>query len=340
MFGELPKLFDRNFAVGFFLPVTLFITISGILLSRYGFTSQLVAYLTTDLLIGTTVTGLLAWIGGIVLLAFNRALYRILEGYGDYNPLKLLIGFERKRFADLEKELKRVNNEGRKFREQKKEIPASIWQRRDKLLERRAVEFPDKEEYLLATPFGNILRSFEVYSRVMYGLEAIYAWERLLAVIPKDYLDLIDAAKARVDLWVNLAFIFLILQVEYVALASVFGNPMSIWIVLLFISLGTLALLGATSAAKGWGSFVKSAFDMFAPKMRETLGFDPPANRAEEMQQWTSFSQAIIYRLPKQMPESKSQTKETDTVRVYHSSSGNSYPRRPSRRRLRRLASK
>ncbi len=36
MFGELPKLFDRNFAVGFFLPVAIFLTLSGAILRKSG----------------------------------------------------------------------------------------------------------------------------------------------------------------------------------------------------------------------------------------------------------------------------------------------------------------
>jgi hypothetical protein len=56
----------------------------------------------------------------------------------------------------------------------------------------------------LPTRFGNAIRSFEVYSRIIYGLEAIDGWPRLLAVIPADYRQAIDDAKAQVDFWVNI----------------------------------------------------------------------------------------------------------------------------------------
>jgi hypothetical protein len=305
MFGELPKLFDRNFAVGFFLPIAIFTTISGIILSQYGFAPSLFSYLATDLLIGTTILGLISWVGGIFLLAINRDLYRLLEGYGKYNPIKLLYWFEKKRYKKALDELDNLDEEYRRCIESNKEFPSKSRINRNKLIRRLAEEFPDKEEYLLPTPFGNVLRSFEIYPRAMYGLEAIDGWGRLLAVIPKDYLDLIDAAKAQVDFWVNLGLTFVLLEIEYVGLAYIFGGEPNWWFVLLLLILGTIAPLRATSSAREWGDYVKSAFDMFTPLMRETLGFDLPKNREEEKKQWTSYSQAVIYRLPERMPAIK-----------------------------------
>jgi hypothetical protein len=310
MFGELPKLFDRNFAVGFFLPVAIFVTLSGAILSQYGFAPNMVSYLATDLLVGTTIIGLISWVGGIVLLAVNRDLYRIMEGYGKHNPIKIFAWFEKRRYGHAVSELEKLDDEYRECYQAKKEFPAKSRTQRNQLMRQLAEEFPDKEEFLLPTPFGNVLRSFEVYPRVMYGLESIDGWGRLLAVIPKDYIELIDAAKSQVDFWINMAVVFILLQIEYVGLVYILGSNLNLWIVLLFIILGTIPPLRATSAAREWGDFVKSAFDMFAPKMRESLGFNSPKNRGEEEGQWKSFSQAIIYRRPDLIPELKKQGEE------------------------------
>jgi hypothetical protein len=313
MFSELPKLFDRNFAVGFFLPIAIFVTLSGLILSQYGFAPNIIAYVATDLLVGTTLLGLLSWVGGILLLAVNRDLYRLMEGYGKYNPVKLFAWFEKRRYGQAVSELEKLDEEYRTCYAAKTEFPAKSRTRRNQLMRQLAEEFPDKEEFLLPTPFGNVLRSFEIYPRVMYGLESIDGWGRLLTVIPKDYIELIDAAKSQVDFWINMAVVFILLQIEYVGLVYIFGNHLNLWIVLLFIVLGTIPPLRATSAAREWGDFVKSAFDIFAPKMRESLGFNSPKDRDEEANQWTSFSQAIIYRLPDRIPELKKQEEEKKT---------------------------
>ncbi len=303
MFGELPKLFDRNFVIGFFLPVAIFITISILIVNPYPFGAQTSKFLTTDLLVGTTTIGLLSWVGGILLLALNRDLYRIMEGYLKYNPLKLLGWMEKRRYHRVVSELEKLDDEYSECIDQKKEFPVKSRTRRNELMRQLAEEFPDKEEYLLPTPFGNVLRSFEVYPRYMYGFEAIDGWGRLLAVIPRDYVELIDAARAQVDFWVNLGIVFILLQIEYIALAFITGTPLQWWIVLLFILLGTLAPLRATSSAREWGDFVKSAFDVYRFNLLKSLGIELPKSREEERALWTKYSQAIIYRLPERLPD-------------------------------------
>src|SRR3990172_2004728 len=314
MFGELQKLFDRNFAVGFFLPVAIFITISGVILAQYGFAPNMVNYLATVLLVGTTIIGLISWVGGIVLLAINRDLYRVMEGYGKYNPIKLFAWIEKRRYQKALYELDKLDDEYRDCFEKKEEFPARSRIRRNQLMRQLAEEFPDEEEYLLPTPFGNVLRSFEIYPRYMYGFEAIDGWGRLLSAIPKDYLELIDAARAQVDFWVNLGVVFILLQIEYIVLAFMTGTPLQWWVVLLFIALGTIAPLRATSAAREWGDFVKSAFDVFRFKLLESLGIDLPKDREEEKVLWRKYSQAIIYRLPDALPDLKKQETENQAI--------------------------
>lgn len=305
MFGELPKLFDRNFVIGFFLPVAVFITFSILIVNPYPFGTQVIDFLKSDLLVGTTALGLLSWVGGIVLLALNRDLYRTMEGYLKYNPLKLFGWMEKRRYQRVVNELEKLDHEYRECIDLDKEFPTKSRTKRNELMRQLAEEFPDKEEYLLPTPFGNVLRSFEVYPRYMYGFEAIDGWGRLLAVIPKDYLELIDAARAQVDFWVNLGVVFILLQIEYIGLAFITGNPLQWWVVILFIFLGTIAPMRATSAAREWGDFVKSAFDVYRFNLLESLGMDIPKTREEEKVLWTKYSQAIIYRLPEILPDLK-----------------------------------
>jgi hypothetical protein len=309
MFGELPKLFDRNFVIGFFLPVAIFITFSILIINPYPFGNKVVDFLTTDLLVGTTALGLLSWVGGIVLLALNRDLYRLMEGYLKYNPLKLFGWMEKRRYQRLVQQIEKLDDEYRECIASKKDFPAKSMISRNELMRQLAEEFPDKEEHLLPTPFGNVLRSFEIYPRVMYGFEAIDGWGRLLAVIPKHYLELIDAARAQVDFWANLGVVFILLQIEYIVLAFMTRTPLQWWVVLLFVVLGTIAPLRATSSAREWGDFVKSAFDVYRFNLLESLGIDLPKTREEEKALWTKYSQAIIYRLSDSLPDLKTTAK-------------------------------
>jgi len=65
------------------------------------------------------------------------------------------------------------------------------------------------------TSFGNAVRAFEDYPRVLYGFESINGWSRLNAVIPKSYQDILGNKRAMTDFWVNVWFVSLLTIVEY-----------------------------------------------------------------------------------------------------------------------------
>ncbi|MDX9990847.1 MAG: hypothetical protein RBS68_02250 [Anaerolineales bacterium] len=307
MFGELPKLFERNFAMAFFLPFVVFLGMIAEIASRFGQGKSLLAAMQSDLIIGTTLLGVISWLGGIFLLVSNRGLYRFLEGYGDWNPLKLISGLQKRKYNKLQEEIEKLDDQ---FREQKEAFPREQRSKRNHLMRELAERFPDREDLLLPTGFGNILRSFETYPRVMYGIESIDGWSRILAIVPKDYRELIDNAKTQVDFWVNVGFLSILLLLEYIGFAIYTQSLVDWWIVLILLVIAIISPRFAADAAIGWGDYIKASFDIFAPKLREALGFVPPADRDDEERQWVAFSQAIIYRLPERMPDIKSEIDE------------------------------
>jgi hypothetical protein len=300
MFGELPKLFERNFAMAYFLPFIIFIGLVVEIVSRFGKGVELLAAMQADLIVGTTLLSVVAWLGGILLLVTNRGLYRFLEGYGKWNPLKIFASSQKKNYTTLVAEIKKLDKQ---FREQHDQFPRELRDKRNQLMREKAERYPDREGLLLPTPFGNILRAFEVYPRVMYGFESIDGWSRLLAVVPKDYRDLMDNAKTQVDFWVNLGFLSIALLVEYVGFSIYTKTLPDVWIPVLILIVAVASPHLANESAIEWGDYVKSAFDVFAPNLRKSLGIKLPINRDEEEKQWRAFSQAIIYRLPERMPE-------------------------------------
>lgn len=300
MFGELPKLFERNFAMAYFLPFIIFIGLVVEIASHFGQGVGLLTAMQTDLIVGATLLGVISWLGGILLLVTNRGLYRFLEGYGNWNPLKIFGWWQKKNYIKLLTEIETLDNQ---FREQQEQFPRELRDKRNRLMREMSEHYPDREGLLLPTAFGNILRAFEVYPRVMYGIESIDGWSRLLAVIPKDYRDLMDNAKTQVDFWVHLGFFSFVLLLEYAVLAIYTKSLPDVWIPILILIVIIISPSFANNSAIEWGDYVKSAFDIFIPSLRDTLGFKLPANREEEEMQWTAFSQAIIYRLPERIPE-------------------------------------
>ena len=302
MFAELPKLFDRNFAMAFFLPFIVFLWLFVEVLSIFELSVNLIEIVRVDLVVRTGILFLVSWLGGIFLLVTNQGLYQTLEGYGKWNPLRFFGWIERRKFLYLVSEIDVLDNNFLEAYEGGKEVPAKLSEKRDDYMMTYAKRFPDKEEFLLPTAFGNTIRAFEVYPRVMYGIESIDGWSRLLAVIPSDYRELMDNAKAHVDFWVNIGFLSLFLLLEYLGFAIYYKNSPAWWIAILLLLTTAISPRLARNSAVAWGDYVKAAFDIFGPKMREVLAIAMPKNRIEETKQWTGFSQAIIYRRPDVMP--------------------------------------
>lgn len=313
MFSELPKLFDRNFAIAYFLPVGLFMVASALLLSSVGYWASIATIFTGNTLFDATLAVFIAWIVGILLLVLNREIFRLLEGYGDYNPLRM---FQDRAKHGFRKRVERKDWLDENF------LSLTFDQRKErtKLMKELVESYPDQEGLVLPTSFGNALRAFEVYPRVMYGFEGIDGWPRILAVLPKEYRELIDDAKAQVDWWVNLgvmSFLFLI-EFWYVVFSKWGLSP--VWYITVLNILAPLAIYAlfnlvllwrATSAAIGWGDYVKSAFDIYRFTLLESLGIDVPKTRKAERELWTRFSQAILFHLPESLPDLKKSTTKT-----------------------------
>jgi len=225
-----------------------------------------------------------------------------MEGYGRFHPAQLFAGGERKRFLALKAEYQKLDAA---YDAKQAEGGATFIKHRarfDAVSKRLADRFPDEEHWLLPTALGNTIRAFEVYPRVMYGLEAIQGWNRLLAVMSKEYRETVDSAKAQFDFWLNATVLALVVLVEFGMLAYYHWTAPSLWIPGLAVVAAFVGFWRAESAARGWGEYVKSAFDVYLPDLYAKLGLTPGQSRERIKRDLASFSQAVVYRMPHVLP--------------------------------------
>jgi hypothetical protein len=307
LFGELPKLFGREFMIGYLLPIAVFIPSALWIASTFDNSSirEIANVITTtrDLptLLGATLLIFTLWLLAIALLALNRVIIRAKEGYGAWNPARLCSFIEKWRFERARNRIRELDSEYLALSKLGQELdPASDRLRAD-LSRYLAERFPAEESHLLPTAFGNAIRAFEVYPHVMYGLDAIPAWPRLTMVMPEGSRTLIEAAKSQMDFWVNLWLLSLVLTLEYIGLAiftQEFGNPLS----LLALLLALLASNRARNAAIMWGESVKAAFDIYLSDLQEKLGLLDNLDPVRSRDQWSRLSIAMIFRDPRGLP--------------------------------------
>ncbi len=314
-------LFGRDFVVAHCLPAAVLLILFGAIFALVGlqapwaepFVELLAAFKNADLKAVVTDASFVwtfgallffIWLLGLVLHSVNTFIVRFFEGYGTLNPLQCFRWLERGRLRRTNAYVEKYKasaraNETREFTlEQKK----SYYRRR---LE-QATRFPE-EPYLMPTRFGNTVRAFEDYPRLMYGLEGTTGWYRLLAVVPKDYLMFISTARAQVDLCLNMALVLWICIVEYfvlcgMAFSDTFRLYPSPWLIVGLILWAWVAIKSASAAAAVWGEWVKGAFDVYLQDLRTKLAFDRFESADVERTLWVGFSQAITYRSPKKLP--------------------------------------
>jgi hypothetical protein len=294
---DFPKLFDRNFIVGFFLPLAVFLATVSSFAEAIGVHVDTKGFVTAN----PFLSGFIVWLGAVFLLGINRQIVRTFEGYGKYNPVRLWKPIELGSFNRLHDRISRLEKDF--FEAGTEEAKDRIRSERSKLLGVLAERFPESASLLLPTAFGNVLRAFEVYSREIYGFEAICGWSRLVAVVPKDYRELIDSAKAQVDFWLNLwslsslFFVVSLLIIYSLNAWRAIGFPISV------IIIWWIASRCARSSAAQWGEMIKAAFDVFLPSLRKQLGFEKIMSRTEERAMWEEFSQVMTFRLRESLPE-------------------------------------
>lgn len=305
MFAQLPNVFDRGFAIGYFLPAGLFLAASLGIGQAFGASPPLVSTFKTDPLIGTTIFGLIALLVAVTLLALNRSITQWLEGYGAYNPFQLVGWRQRQQHKELRTRLDALKVEEQQCRAQGKAFPDTSLAARDEAMGQLAERFPEDAEWVLPTAFGNTIRAFETYAFTMYGFDAIVGWNRLLSVIPTDYRDLIDAAKAEVDFWMNLWALAFVVIGEWLALAVRSGVLFTggwIWIPLLAIVGMVITSRRARSAAVEWGDLVKASVDVYLPALGVQLGLPADPDPKKVRAAWEEFSAAVNYRRPTSLP--------------------------------------
>lgn len=309
MFARLPDILGRNFAIGYLLPALFFVLATYLIDSKYVFLPKFLNYSSLsqlEILELITVISLASILIGIILLILNGAVIRVMEGYGKFNPFKLLSWIEKYRFDKIEKDISKTEDVYNNYLEQKKEVPQKIKQKYKDLIEKRAIRFPDSKRWLLPTSFGNTIRAFETYSRVMYGADAIAIWSRLLAVIPENYRQFIEGAKAQVDFWVNFWLVNIILLTIY-TVNLIYLKQIKIRlfpIVCLFFIF--FSFQQARKSAVGWGNFVKSSFDLFLPDLENKLKISQIENNmTNQSNLWKKYSQAFLYIIPDVLPNKK-----------------------------------
>ena len=309
MLSTLPKLADRTFVLGFFLPALLF-TIAGLAMFSHvaGIGGWLDALVAKDLTVGAYLL-LAVWVGALLLLILNHWWYQLLEGYKLPEPVySCLRQRKQQRLRKLLAEIRQLHD---RYQFERERFPSELLDRYMNLREERATWLPPNESLVLPTDFGNAIRAFESYPREIYGADGVTLWTHLSMVMPKDVAEGIDQSRTQMDFLINCAFLSLAFAalgvvrclstapwVHILELGYFLGKIQYSW--LFWTGIGLLAAWifyrWAVNQVPEWGAAVDAAFDCYLPKVAEQLGYELPLTADEQQSFWVTLSQQIVYR--------------------------------------------
>jgi hypothetical protein len=312
MFGAFPKLFDRAFFIGYFLPAFLLVVGLSANLFAFGyidekFTDFLAKKSTAAHTLGATISLVFIWLLSILLMAFSRPIIRLLEGYGNLNPFCILSSWQENKFkAQAEPQLNKL---ARVLDARRRGVPEteefeehSVW--------RATRDFPEALDLVLPTRLGNVMRAYERYSDVVYEIEAIVLWPRLFMIIPEEARDRIRESEGLFHFSINMLLTSIVTLVTCGAMiiSELYNGGLSGLANIISWSLILVVVFGSFFAWFSWwtlpeaaiqrGEQVKSTFDLYRGALADALGLELPATEAEERRMWRLVSRRMLLRVP------------------------------------------
>jgi hypothetical protein len=285
IFSTISGQFGKAWILGALLPAALCVVLGLVFLQPLlPFAWQVVGSLaeldTTGLLAVSLATLLLSGL----LFQLNTPLLRFYEGYPWAHGLlgQWRVRRHQRRFDEMDARWRGMRTLLRALPDRESDDYAEIYHWWSWTGFRQNRELPANRALVLPTRFGNVMRSFEEYPDVQYGIDAIAFWPHLFAAIGKDEAALIEDEKIGVDFMLNTSFLLGVLSATTLfagltdpfPLASWEGVPWQ-WLVQIttFAGLGYLFYLGAITRAETWGTTVRAAFDANRWTMLQRLGY-------------------------------------------------------------------
>lgn len=304
MLSSLANLADRNFIIGYLLPV-LFAVLASLLLLRDlpAFAPIWESIVNVDKFASLTLLTIGIWGAASLLFSMSAQVHRLFEGYA--GPLKTQRR-QRAQIARFEKAKRDLQQQRSAAEADSDSSVAAARYLRGLWIFRQS--FPSDAGLVLPTRFGNVVRAFETYPYELYGADSVAVWPRLAAVVPDACQIRIEAAKAEVDCFLNASllatFVALLCAVRGVlTLGDHYWNDADISWSFLYggmfaVLLAAFAYEAAVIRARSWGVLVASAFDLYLPALAALLGHAVPDQPQERCEFWHAFNQMFLYNQP------------------------------------------
>jgi len=303
--NSLIKDIGRSYIVSSVLPAGLFIALGVIFYQDFIFSSIINEATISNLSVGLVVfllTVAIMWIGFALFSMVNWTV-RLYEGYYLPGPLSglLLFLFYRRAHRRKTKNIQKVIKANREFPPDRQETIAKYYDQAWADYGDVELSVPIREEDLLPSKLGNVLRASEQYS-AKYGLTAgINLWTRLAVLLPPEMANSLEEKNNNMMFLLNsslLAYahglIAIVISIAHYSTKSrdIFMNHLVLAAVCFFA--GYSLYIMSVPVAKTMGLLIRSSFDLYRFDLLEQLNYSIPTTLSQERKLWLKVSDFIV----------------------------------------------
>jgi hypothetical protein len=158
--------------------------------------------------------------------------------------------------------------------------------------------YPPNPRRVLPTRLGNILKAAEEYPAAegRYGMDAVFFWPRLIAVVPDTARADLSDARASMALLLNVSTLAFLFGVgSFAALAAAVVHPAAVFWACgaAGLVLAALAYRSALAPARVYAELVRATFDLYRADLLDKLKFGLPESLDGERVLWRNLGQQM-----------------------------------------------
>ena len=258
---------------------------------------------------------------GFTLTSLNTFIYKLFEGYVllwhfpffKRNELARARKIQRQKRC-LERKIDRLVNPSSQRAENKRD---ELFARKQALAIDYNIMFPDSDDDIMPTRFGNTLKAAEAYSRSRYNIDAVPVWPRFIHVIPESYFSKVNQSSNELSFLMNFTFLticfslvtlmaalyqyFLVFRIANENSESLlyfipvvqediqkYSQRAGIYFVLFFAALlvSWVFLKASNLVVIEYGYLIRSAFDLFRFDLLKQFRMEIPCSLDDELESW------------------------------------------------------
>ena len=243
---------------------------------------------------------------GVLLHPIQFALVQFFEGYWGTRPVPQAL--RRWRIAHYQELCTRLDDKWDSASDREADLAdegydaTSVWRVRSRSewqeASRVRESFPDKEEHVMPTRLGNVLRRTESLAGSQYGLDALKAVPHILLVAPVAHVDYVNDQRSQLDLAVRMTFMSSVAVVT----TLLFLHADRFWTLLAVVPYGLayLSYRGSLVAAGHYAAAVDALINLNRFALYQRLHLPLPENAVTEKTMNEQMKKVFEY-VPKPM---------------------------------------